>query len=678
MAGGGDYFLNGIDQEHEILAESEIFFRGWHLRNAGADFPTEERLYHMKTGKKTHVFSLGIVLVQLAMSAAAEKRSALVMANEGYLHCRPLGNPANDGRGVAAKLRTAGFAVTVIENGDREGMRGGLEKFAATLDSETTALVFYAGHGVQVGGRNFLLPVDAKPDDESKLESGSVALDWMLDRLNNGGKGSARLKIVILDCCRDDPFGLNRGGSRSLTQKAGLAAPDRTSKGTILCFSTDPGSVAADGEGENSPYTAALLEHFFTPRLGVLEALSRVGASVQRATNERQNPWRTTDYNGSFVVMTDEPAGEVTAGGVIRTMLADEAGVGELPEGWVGDTVMGRRDDEGVPLLKSGGNSPAELRARLGLGRTDAFVEIAVICQEALNGFGGHLGSIGISLQGGSGEDERVAIQASGGRNTVSEGTSWVLSANGVAPVTVGLTPSGLTWIRLERKKNQLRVFVNGADGNPLVAPFPIDLPLEDLVCRLPSQNVGVAVVRSGSLAKSAFPPTAAMISRRKGSRLDAGKTLGKLSDIDRNAWYAPASLGEHFRLVVRLARNSRENRWYGGQMGPRQRFTLSLIGREGGMSLPIGAGCQVNNFQAIWGSAFSEHGDSLHLDKQFERAVWTLERHGSVYSSAVNDGQPLMFRNAAAVGFEGLRLDIHGWVWEIESVEVIPLRSDG
>ncbi len=200
---------------------------------------------------------------------------------------------------MAARLKSAGFAVTLIQDAGHKRMETALKTFGRDLKPASTAVVFYAGHGVQVNGVSYLLPIDAEADDPAALKYEAVNLNMVLDVLDKDGAG-AGLKIVILDCCRDDPFGRGWRGSRTAAGVKGMAAPTSTPRGTVLCFATDPGEVARDGQGTNSPYTNGLLAHLFTPGVEIDRALRRAGAAVQKVTNREQNPWRNSNFNGEF------------------------------------------------------------------------------------------------------------------------------------------------------------------------------------------------------------------------------------------------------------------------------------------------------------------------------------------------------------------------------------------
>lgn len=252
---------------------------------------------------------LGSLLIAWSVmfsAAQSEDRQALVIGNGDYVSPRKLKNPAQDAEAMAKNLRAAGFDVTKKVDLGYEEMEAVLTEFSRRLDKQSTALVFFAGHGVQVDGVNYLIPVDATVDAAEKLKFQAVALEMVLALLDRRGEG-AKLKIVILDCCRNNPFGRNWLGSRSAVEHRGLAVPRETPGGTFLCFAADPGKVASDGPGNNSPYTEGLLEHFFTPGLDIDLALKKVGAKVQKDTNGKQNPWRNSNFNGVFSIVGNPP-----------------------------------------------------------------------------------------------------------------------------------------------------------------------------------------------------------------------------------------------------------------------------------------------------------------------------------------------------------------------------------
>ncbi len=196
------------------------------------------------------VMVLGVWLV--TTPALAAQRAALIIGNSQYKGISPLRNPVNDAEDVSRKLKDLGFDTILIKNGSLDEMVRGLKSFQAKLEKNGTAVFYYAGHGVQVGGQNFLLPVTANLDDDDSLKRQAIMLqDDVISRLAASG---ARNKIVIIDACRNNPF-------KSLTRAAerGLARMDIESKtstvGLMMLFSAKPDQKAQDGAGRNSPFT---------------------------------------------------------------------------------------------------------------------------------------------------------------------------------------------------------------------------------------------------------------------------------------------------------------------------------------------------------------------------------------------------------------------------------------
>jgi hypothetical protein len=197
-----------------------------------------------------------------AVTTPAGRRIALVIGNGKYQHAVALPNPASDARAVAKALGEIGFEVALGTDLDRTGMEGRLREFLAKASSAQVALLFYAGHGLQVDGRNYLVPVDAKLETASDLNFGTVDLDRILASLED----PARANIVILDACRDNPLARSFAAkTRSAAVGAGLAAYTSLGTGTLIAFSTAPGKVAADGDGANSPFTQGLIKYLHTP-----------------------------------------------------------------------------------------------------------------------------------------------------------------------------------------------------------------------------------------------------------------------------------------------------------------------------------------------------------------------------------------------------------------------------
>ena len=228
--------------------------------------------------------------------AAAQKRVALVIGNGSYKHTAHLKNPANDAGDVAVALERLGFDVLRGIDLSHGGMRDIIRSFSQKLNGADVALVFYAGHGLQVSGKNYLLPVDAQIETQADLEFGSIDLNLLLSFM----EGQAKTSIVFLDACRDNPLGakLSRG-TRSTSVGRGLAQVD-TGVGTLIAFATQPGNVALDGDGRNSPFTSALLTIIERPGLPLSEVMISVRNEVLKSTGGKQVPWEHSSLTGQF------------------------------------------------------------------------------------------------------------------------------------------------------------------------------------------------------------------------------------------------------------------------------------------------------------------------------------------------------------------------------------------
>ncbi|MDX1434865.1 MAG: caspase family protein [Gammaproteobacteria bacterium] len=232
-----------------------------------------------------------VLLAQLVAPASrAAERVALVIGNADY-PTAPLRNAVNDARAVSRALGELGFEVITLENGTKAAMEQAVVRFAARLEERSTGLFYYAGHGVQANGRNYLIPVDASIGSEREMRVEAVGVHLVLDEMGYAGN---RMNIVILDACRNNPFERRlRGATR------GLAAIDAAA-GTIIAYATAPGSVALDGEGANGLYTEELLRALREPGLEVEEVFKQVRVGVARRTNQQQIPWESSSLTGSF------------------------------------------------------------------------------------------------------------------------------------------------------------------------------------------------------------------------------------------------------------------------------------------------------------------------------------------------------------------------------------------
>ncbi|MBI1762602.1 MAG: SUMF1/EgtB/PvdO family nonheme iron enzyme [Acidobacteria bacterium] len=222
----------------------------------------------------------------------AERRVALVLGNGAYAD-NSLENPANDARGVAAALRELGFEVITDVDKDLTGMRRLIRTFGERLRGSSVALFFFAGHGVQVNGVNYLIPIGHQIEREADVRLEAVSADDVLAQMEEAGTG---VNLMILDACRDNPF---RSLRRSQGQR-GLALVTAPS-GTLIAYATAPGNTAADGKGRpNSPYTTNLLQHIRTPGLKIEDFFKRVRRGVEDLTQRKQTPWEASSLRGDF------------------------------------------------------------------------------------------------------------------------------------------------------------------------------------------------------------------------------------------------------------------------------------------------------------------------------------------------------------------------------------------
>jgi len=243
---------------------------------------------------------VAVLLFLVVFSAFSEDRSltikgtnqrlALVIGNGQYA-TSPLKNPVRDARDMAASLQKLGFQVIYEENATRRRMDDAIRAFYSRLRQSETGLFYYAGHGMQVKGRNYLIPVDARIETESDVEHESIDAGRVLGKMEDAGNP---VNIIILDACRDNPFAR---GFRS--SGAGLARMDAP-VGSIVAYATAPESVAADGTGQNGVYTKHLLREMMKPGLNIEQVFKAVRNDVMGETNNKQVPWESTSLRGDF------------------------------------------------------------------------------------------------------------------------------------------------------------------------------------------------------------------------------------------------------------------------------------------------------------------------------------------------------------------------------------------
>jgi hypothetical protein len=245
-------------------------------------------------------------------SAKADRRVAFVVGNGAYKNVQPLPNPEIDAKSMASVLRNVGFEVVEGTNLTRDKMTERLLEFGKKAQGADVAVFFYAGHGIAIGGTNYLLPIDADIKSEMDVKLGSaINIDLTLDQTMS----DAKVKLVFLDACRDNPFAAkikaNAGATRSVSVQTGLAEM-KSGEGTLIAFATGPGQTALDGQqGSNSPFTRALMANIASPGVEIQQAMTKVRAQVNEETRKGQLPWGHTNLIGAVYL---NPAAATAAG----------------------------------------------------------------------------------------------------------------------------------------------------------------------------------------------------------------------------------------------------------------------------------------------------------------------------------------------------------------------------
>ena len=249
-------------------------------------------------------------------NSSSSNRHALVIGNSSYTHTSPLANPAKDARLIAAALTNANFNVRLHVDLTQKQMKRVVRDFSRDLRSigpNAVSLVYYAGHGTQVSGRNYLVPVDADIEAEQDVGIETLAVDEVLGQLESV---TGALSIIILDACRNNPY---KRGRRSSVR--GLA-PVKATKGSLIAYSTAPGTVALDGEGDNSPYAIALDKFLRIKGISIEKMFKNVRVEVDRTTKGSQTPWEESSLFGDFVFL---PGQLVSAGSRQRNTSGNKA-----------------------------------------------------------------------------------------------------------------------------------------------------------------------------------------------------------------------------------------------------------------------------------------------------------------------------------------------------------------
>ncbi len=235
--------------------------------------------------------------------AAASTRVALVLGNGKYQNVPELENPSNDAQDLAQALRGVGFDVIEQHDATRASMSKAVHDFSDRLTGADVALFFYAGHGLQMNGENYLLPVDAQIQNAADVRLNSIHLSDIQQEMESDG----HTNIIILDACRNNPFADKLAQLGRSIGSRGLMRMDAEGQGLLIIYSTQPNHIASDGAGRNSPFTAALLKHIATPGLEVRQMVSRVRGDVLAATDKKQTPWDSSSLVGDVYLTEPLP-----------------------------------------------------------------------------------------------------------------------------------------------------------------------------------------------------------------------------------------------------------------------------------------------------------------------------------------------------------------------------------
>lgn len=294
-----------------------------------------------------------------APRAGSAQRLALVIGNSAYQDA-PLSNPVNDARAIAKVLQESGFGVILRENSDQRNMLAALREFGDRLHGGGTGLFYYAGHGMQIKGRNYLIPVGARIEREDEVAYSAIDAQAVLDKMETAGNLT---NIMILDACRNNPF---LRSSRSA--QGGLAQMDAPI-GTLLAYATAPGAVASDGSGDNGLYTQHLLTAIGQPNSRVEDVFKQVRANVRRDSQGRQVPWESTSLEGDFYFRGGPAApAPVTSGAGLEAALWDAVKGSQVPaelRAYLNRFPQGQFAAEAVSRLAKLQPAPAAASARV-------------------------------------------------------------------------------------------------------------------------------------------------------------------------------------------------------------------------------------------------------------------------------------------------------------------------
>lgn len=264
----------------------------------------------------TLVIALVMTPFVISEAAVAAKRAALVIGNADYEHTQALANPGNDARAVAAKLQGMGFDVTLRLDQGYDGMRRSLRDFANKALTSDVAVVFFAGHGMEIGGQNYLVPTDARLKRDVDAEYEAVRLSSVMRTVDNARK----LGLVILDACRNNPIASTMQLSGKLTRSVtrGFSRVEPTGE-ILVAYAAREGTVAEDGAGRHSPYTSALLKHLDTPGLEVRRLFGKIRDDVRRVTGQVQEPATYGSLGGDAIYLVPQRSGRPATASKPRT-----------------------------------------------------------------------------------------------------------------------------------------------------------------------------------------------------------------------------------------------------------------------------------------------------------------------------------------------------------------------
>jgi hypothetical protein len=249
----------------------------------------------IRTAALTMLAFVGLAIAPGAADAA--KRVALVIGNSAYQNASVLANPANDASDMATSLRTLGFTVVDGRDLDHRAMRDKVREFSNELRGADVGMLFYAGHAIQVNGTNYLAPVDTRLEYETDIDFETISLDFIQAQMER----EVKTILIFLDACRDNPLTRSfKTAARSTGAGQGLAEAKLSAAGTFIAFATNPGNVALDGKGRNSPFTKALLANIQRPGVEISTLMTDVRLAVVQETDGAQTPWINSSLLGHF------------------------------------------------------------------------------------------------------------------------------------------------------------------------------------------------------------------------------------------------------------------------------------------------------------------------------------------------------------------------------------------